>query len=515
MLGVGAAIAIGQLVAGLVGVAAASPFLAVGETAIDHMFGPAREFAVRTFGTNDKPVLLISMGVVLALFGVLAGLLSRRRALPGEVFAAVLGLVGVVAVLTRAGTGALGVLAPVASLAGGVAVFGWLHHLALRWTAARSAAKTGEPAGKPDSEPDTELGTRRRFLAGTAGVVVGAGVAGIGGNLLTEQAATAASRAAVGPLVPATTVNPTPVGADFASIGTPTFLTPNADFYRIDTELTVPEMSTDNWSLRIHGMVDREVTFRWDDIRNRPLTEEVVTLCCVSNPVGGPYISNARFIGVPIADLLAEAGVHPGADQVLSTSVDQWTAGTPVDMLTDRKVGALLAIGMNGEPLPVEHGFPARMVVPGLYGYVSATKWVVDMKLTTFAQDQAYWVPRGYSAQAPVKTESRIDVPAALSKVKASPAGSVPIAGIAWAQGKGIAKVEVSLDNGPWQPAQLSTEVSKNAWRMWRVFVNLGPGTHTVRARATDATGYTQTGDIADTVPNGATGYPSVQFSVT
>jgi DMSO/TMAO reductase YedYZ molybdopterin-dependent catalytic subunit len=536
VLSLGAALALGQLVAGLLNNSEAAPYLAVGETFIDHVSAPLKEFAVRSFGADDKAVLLAGMGVVLLGFGVLAGLLARRRPQPGLVLATVLGAVGIFAVLTRGGVGPLDVLAPITSLIAGVAIFALLHRLALTWTLdrqAEAAAAASEPS-TPDERPEQQREkqawqrpaaerdqgaladrtgrSRRKFLASSAGVAVGAGVVAIGGNMLTEKAAAAASRSAVGPLVATHTAPAIPLAADFASTGTPTYLTGNGDFYRIDTELTVPSVRAEDWSLKIHGLVDREVTFGYADIRNRPLTEQLVTLCCVSNPVGGPYISNARWIGVPIADLLAEAGVRPGADQVLSTSVDGWTAGTPVDMLTDPNVGALLAIGMNGQPLPIEHGFPARMVVPGLYGYVSATKWVVDLKLTTFATDQAYWVPRGYAQQAPVKTESRIDVPTAFAQVKA---GSVPIAGIAWAQGKGIEKVEVSLDNGPWQPAQLSTLVSKNTWRMWRVFLDLKPGTHTVRARATDATGYTQTAEAAGTVPDGASGYPSVQFTVS
>jgi hypothetical protein len=226
--------------------------------------------------------------------------------------------------------------------------------------------------------------------------------------------------------------------------------------------------------------------------------------------VGGPYISNGRFIGVLMRDLLAEAGVHPGADQLLSTSVDGYTAGTPVSALTDDR-GSMLAIGMDGQPLPVEHGFPARMVVPGLYGYVSATKWVTDMELTTFGAKQGYWVPRGYSQLAPVKTESRIDVPQSFARVNA---GSVVIAGIAWAQTKGIARVEIRVDGGRWQDAQLATEVTKNSWRMWRVFVDLKPGNHRVESRATDDTGYVQTQDQAGEIPDGATGWHSVSFSV-
>jgi hypothetical protein len=284
------------------------------------------------------------------------------------------------------------------------------------------------------------------------------------------------------------------------------------DFYRIDTALTVPQVSTAAWSLRIHGMVDREITLKYDDIRTRPLVERLVTLTCVSEPVGGPYISNARWIGVPISDLLNQAGVRPGADELLSTSIDGFTAGTPVSALLDPNRGALLAIGMNGEPLPVEHGFPARMVVPGLYGYVSATKWVTDWELTTFAAKQGYWIPRGYSALAPIKTESRIDKPAQFDTVTA---GQVTIAGIAWAQTKGISRVQVRVDGGPWQDAQLSTEVSKDTWRMWRAFVDMRSGQHTVQARATDQTGYTQTGQNQISIPDGATGYPSVTFTAT
>ncbi|HEY0804592.1 MAG TPA: molybdopterin-dependent oxidoreductase, partial [Pseudonocardiaceae bacterium] len=405
------------------------------------------------------------------------------------------------AVLNRQDLGQIAVLAPVFSLVAGALVFRLLHRLALEWVTDRDAAD--DDAARSDN-------SRRKFLIGSAGVVAGAGVAGIAGQVLIGNNNVDASRAAVGPLVAANGPTTVPTGADFVSSGTPSYLTDAGAFYRVDTALTVPQLATQNWSLRIHGMVDREKTFSYADIRNRPLVERIVTLCCVSNPVGGPYISNAKFIGVLMRDLLAEAGVHSGADQLLSTSVDNYTAGTPVSALTDDR-GAMLAIGMNGQPLPVEHGFPARMVVPGLYGYVSATKWVTDMELTTFAAKQGYWVPRGYSQSAPVKTESRIDVPQSFAKVGA---GSVVIAGIAWAQTKGIARVEVRVDGGAWQDAQLATEVTKNSWRMWRVFVDLKPGNHRVESRATDDTGYTQTQTQADPIPDGASGWHSVSFSV-
>jgi DMSO/TMAO reductase YedYZ molybdopterin-dependent catalytic subunit len=509
VLSLGAALASGQLVAGFVG-AEASPYLAVGDAVVNHTPGWLKEFAVNAFGTADKTVLLSVMAVVLVLLGVLAGLLSRRNYVPGVVIAVLLGIVGVAAVLSRSDLGQLGVLAPVVSLAVGALVFRLLHRQAMEWTLIRGAAPDDDDGdGDHPLYGDSPGDSRRRFLVGTAGVAVGAGLAAVVGEVLTTDHNVEGSRAAVGNLVPANTVT-VPPGADFASSGTPTFVTNSANFYRVDTALTVPQIRTQDWSLRIHGMVDHPMTFSYADIRNRPLVERVITLCCVSNPVGGPYISNGTFVGVLLKDLLAEVGVQAGADQLLSTSVDGYTAGTPVDTLTDDR-GAMLAIGMNGQPLPVEHGFPARMVVPGLYGYVSATKWVTDMELTTFAARQGYWVPRGYSQQAPVKTESRIDVPGPSGSVNA---GAVVIAGIAWAQTKGIQRVEVRVDGGPWQDAQLSAEVNKNTWRMWRTFVTLKAGSHLVESRATDDTGYTQASQQADAIPDGATGYPSVTFSV-
>ena len=501
VLGIGSAIAIGEIVAVFVGPTSA-PLLAVNEEIVNLTQARFKEFAVNTLGlgTSDKTVLMISVGVALLLFGVVAGLLSRRRAAPGVVLAILLGVIGVYVVLQRDDLGQLGVLSPVASLVGGVMAFRWLHRLAL----AAVLAQAQEQAWAADE-------SRRKFLVTSAGVAVGAGIVGLGGHALANRANAQQSIDQIGTLTPADPAPRLPAGADFAADGTPGFITDNADFYRIDTALTVPQLSAQSWSLKIHGMVDKEITFSYADIRNRKLIERPVTLTCVSEPVGGPYISTSNFIGVPLRDLLLEAGVKPGAQQLFSTSVDGFTVGTPVDVLLDPNRGAMLAIGMNRQPLPVEHGFPARMVVPGLYGYVSATKWVVDMELTTWAQ-QAYWVPRGYSQQAPIKTESRIDKPQAYANVAP---GAVTVAGIAWAQTRGIAKVEVRVDNGPWQSAQLSTQVSVNTWRMWRTSFQLRAGTHTVESRATDDTGYTQTSAQADEIPDGATGWPSVTFTVS
>ena len=270
-------------------------------------------------------------------------------------------------------------------------------------------------------------------------------------------------------------------------------------------------MTTQDWKLRIHGMVDREITVDYASLSAGALVERDVTLCCVSNEVGGDLIGNARWLGLPIGPLLQQAGPHPDADMVLSTSVDGWTAGTPLPVLTDGR-DALLAIAMNGEPLPIEHGFPVRMVVPGLYGYVSATKWVVDLEVTRFDKAQGYWTPRGWSALGPVKTESRIDVPQDSATVKA---GRVAVAGIAWAQHRGIKAVEVQVDGGAWQAATLGAEATVDTWRQWVFAWDATPGKHTLRVRSTDGPGTPQTSQVAPPAPDGASGWHTIGVTVT
>ncbi|HEX8866800.1 MAG TPA: molybdopterin-dependent oxidoreductase, partial [Lentzea sp.] len=366
LVSVAAALAAGHLVAGLVS-PLASPFLAVGNTAIDLTPHPVKDFAVRTFGENDKLVLLGGMAVVLALLGVVAGVLSRRNPWPGTALAGVLGLLGVAAVLTRPTSTAWAVVAPLASLVVGVVAFRWL------WSQA--------PAVVPG---------RRRFLLSTAAVAAGAGVAAVGGQWLAGRVDVEASRRGI-TLRPRETAPEIPFGADFSREGTPPFLTPNEKFYRVDTALSIPRLRAEDWRLRVHGMVDNEMMLSYDDLLRRPLVEKTITLVCVSNEVGGPYISTSNFIGVSLPDLLKDAGVRPGADQLATRSVDGWTCGTPVASIMATGSNAMLVVGMNGEPLPLERGFPVRMVVPGLYGYVSATKWLVDAELTTFDAFDPYW----------------------------------------------------------------------------------------------------------------------------
>ena len=352
---------------------------------------------------------------------------------------------------------------------------------------------------------------RRGFLAASAATAGAAAVAGLAGRLLAERSSVTTARNAIKlPKPVPATVQTLPPGVDLNIPGLASFITPNNNFYRVDTAIVLPEVDPTSWQLRIHGMVNREITITFDELLKRPLIEDYVTLCCVSNPVGGPYIGNALWLGASLASLLREAGIKAGADQLMCTSVDGFTSGTPVQTVMDGR-DALLAVAMNGQPLPIAHGFPARMVVPGLYGYVSATKWVTDINVTTFAGNYAYWAQRGWSQQAPIKTESRIDVPNGANQIRP---GRTAVAGVAWAQHKGIEAVEVRVDQGPWNQARLAAVPDLDTWRQWVWEWDATSGNHIIEARATDKTGYTQTATQAQPEPNGASGYPSAAVTV-
>jgi DMSO/TMAO reductase YedYZ molybdopterin-dependent catalytic subunit len=511
LLGVGAALAAGDLVAGLIS-PASSPVLAVGGQFIRLTPEWLKALAIATFGVYDKLALLVGIAVVLVLVAAGAGLASRRSATPGALLVVVLGLVGVASATAAPAFSVLDLVAPLVALGVGLAVLLGLHRLAM------GVAAAGGPASPEAEQPTVHrpgpVGTpgaaRRRFLVGVAGTAAGVAAAAVGGRWLAATGGADASRSAVGALdgAPAAPVDLL-TGSDFAAQGTPTWLTPNNAFYRIDTALQVPQLTTRDYALRIHGLVDRELRLSYDDLRGRRLVEAPITMTCVSNEVGGTLISNAVFLGVPLADLLAEAGMRPGAQQIASTSVDGFTTGTPVAAVTDGRA-AMLALAMNGEPLPVEHGFPVRMVVPGLYGFVSGCKWLTDMELTTFAGFTSYWEQRGWAEQAPVRTQSRVDVPRAGSTVLA---GRTTVAGVAWAQHTGVARVEVRVDGGPWQDAELARDVSIDTWRMWRATVDLAPGAHRLQVRATDRGGYTQVATPTATIPDGATGWHTVDVS--
>ncbi|MDP9168249.1 MAG: molybdopterin-dependent oxidoreductase, partial [Actinomycetota bacterium] len=472
--------------------------------------------AITTFGTNDKTALLIGMAVALTLIGLAVGLVSRRSVLPGVVAIGVIGIIGALAVFEKS-TNRLGLLAPAASLIVGIGVFVWLHSRA-RPTSATAADDAQPITADDDPGRGRSLG-RRRFVLSAVAAAVGALVAGAGGLALARRIDVTASRKGIGELVPTTPAPSIPPGAAFPELGTPPFLTPAADFYRIDINLEVPQLRAEDATLRITGMVDHPVEFTFADIRAMPLMEQTITMTCVSNEVGGPYVSTANFIGVPLLDLLDRAGIQSGAQQVVGHSVDGFTLGTPLDMLRATGKQAMVAIGMNREPLLPEHGFPMRTVVPGLYGYVSATKWLTELELATY-DVKPYWVERGWDGQppgvVPVKISSRIDYPKSFQQVSG---GQVTVAGTAWAQGRGISKVELRFDKGDWQPAELSTEVNPNTWRMFKLTTTLAPGQHTVTSRAFDGNGVMQAEQRLrllnpGPVPDGSTGWQSMIFTV-
>ena len=362
----------------------------------------------------------------------------------------------------------------------------------------------------PDDQAPSRWPARRRFLISSGAAAAVAAFGTVAGRNLIDEHNIASARAAIRfprPVVPAP---PLPAGSNLNIPGLSSFITPDDSFYRVDTALLTPQVNPATWQLRIHGMVQREVTITFADLLRRPLIEAYVTLTCVSNPVGGPYAGNAKWLGVSLADLIRQARPLAGANQLLSTSIDGYTSGTPLQVVLDGR-NALLAVAMNGTALPVVHGFPARMVVPGLYGYVSATKWVTDIEVTTFASAVGYWAQHGWSQQGPIKTESRIDVPIASASLAP---GLTPVAGVAWAQHKGIAAVEVRLNGGPWHEARLAAVPGIDTWRQWVWEWPATPGNYLIEARATDATGYTQTAIQTQPPPNGASGYPSAEVTV-
>ncbi len=472
---------------------------AVGSVVIDLTPGPVKEWAIQTFATNDKLFLTVAVLVVIAVIAMATAQFEDRKI--GSVALGLAGVLGSVAVLSRTGARPIDIVPSLVGAAAGIAVLRLLVSARLGPSA---------PATSPDADTAADPG-RRRSLA-TLGFLAAGTLAGVVGVVLGRAASSVSGdRRAYTPPAPKVPGPPIPPDVQPTGVDLPPFITPAADFYRIDTALSVPQVQRQDWRLRIHGMVDREVTFRFDELAQFEAVDKVVTLTCVSNPVGGNLISNATWTGYRVRDLLARAGVHADADMVLSTSVDGFTAGTPVEALTDNR-DALLAVAMNGDPLPTEHGYPARLVVPGLYGYVSATKWLVDLELTRFDRAQAYWTKLGWSAHGPIKTESRIDVPRAGAAV---PAGTATFGGVAWAQHRGIKAVEVRIDDGPWRPATLGAAYSNDTWRLWSyTWQATEPGRHTVTVRATDGTGAVQTADVAGAVPDGATGWHSVSFTV-
>ncbi len=490
------ALAVGELF-GFVASPQSAPLVSVGGVVIDKVPESGKDLAIRLFGTHDKLALQIGTVVILLAVAALVGILGSRRLWWGLAGIGGFAVIGIIAALTRTGAdGSWLVPSLLGGIAGGVALW-----LLLRAAPARTGTDQPEQAANVGRQ-------RRQFLGVVAATVAGSAVLGYVGRILGQGSEVNAARDAL--------VLPTPSGTRAtapaaANVGDLSYVTSNADFYRIDTAIVVPRVDPNDWTLSVTGRVASPFTITWNELLAMPMIERYVTLTCVSNEVGGDLVGNAKWLGVPVKALLDRARPDPAADQVVSRSTDGFTAGTPTKVLVDGR-DAMVAIAMNGEPLPLEHGFPARMVVPGLYGYVSATKWLAELQLSTFADFDAYWVPRGWAQMGPIKTESRIDRPGDGSTVSA---GTTAIRGVAWAQHRGISTVEVQADDGPWMSAELAAVASIDTWRLWSVTWNATPGKHTLRVRATDNAGEVQTATDAPPAPDGASGYHTISVNVS
>jgi len=472
-----------------------SPVAAIGDVFIDGLPGWAVRAGIDQLGTGDKPFLVTMIVVITVLLGAWLGLATLKRRWVGPTVFGIAGLFGAWATVRDPLSDAFpSVLATLVPAAVGAAALLFLV----------DAAAATQP--QPDRSPAMAGTNRRRFLVGAGGTAVFALFGAVLGRRLAGRHSVEGERGEV--VLP--DVDHVSVAEDLATPGITPYLVSNEDFYRIDTALTVPQISPEDWTLRITGMVDEELELTFDDLLGRDQVEEIITLSCVSNEVGGDLVGNARWQGVLLADLLQEAGPHDGAEQVVGISTDGFTAGFPLEVALDGRP-CLVAYGMNGEPLPVVHGFPARLVVPGLYGYVSATKWLSEIRLTTWEDFDGYWIPRGWAKEGPIKTQSRIDVPRGGASLTPGPQA---IAGVAWAPVRGIEKVEVQIDDGEWQEARLGDETTDLSWRQWVLEWDAPVGDHEIRVRATDGDGETQTDEIAPPNPDGATGWHRIGVSV-
>lgn len=495
--GVSVALGFTELFAGMFA-SVPSAMASIGAVVIDVSPQWLQKFAISVFGTQDKLVLGIGIFVIAALIGMTLGRRSSVSPVPIIVGFAVFGLTGVVAQLQEAEASVAPVVASTLNAMGiGITSFYWLKTL---W----------DPVGGDVTDDTSADFGRRRMLLGVAAVAT-VTVVSIGAGRLMLQGRSEAQRAAL--------VLPTPIQAmpdpgpehDFDLNGVAPVVVGNSTFYRIDTALVVPAIDPEVWSLRIHGMVDQEVTLSYADLEAMDQIERYVTLACVSNDVGGRLVGNALWTGVLLKDVLELAGVQAGAEQLVSRSVDGWSSGFPVEYALGDKE-AMIATGMNREVLPTSHGFPARLVVPGLYGYVSATKWLDEIELSTWDGFDGYWIPRGWNKEGPISTQSRIDRPKSNSSVAA---GTFTLGGVAWAPTLRIERVEVQIDDGPWRDAELAESLSDASWRLWKIDAELEAGPHTARVRSTDGTGVTQTGEKVRSRPGPATGWHEVGFTAT
>jgi len=471
-----------------------SPVVAVAELLIRVTPGALVEWAIGTLGDQDKPLLVGGIFVFLALVFAWAGRIAARVWWLAVLLLGTLAAVGVAAVAIQEAP------SPVVYLPIAVGFVTWVLVLGLLTDRLRAAES---------AEPEVPTG-RRGFLIGAAAVaVISVGLGALGRIFGGGRREVEASRRLL--RITGVTEPQVPPEARIGLAGVSPWATPEEEFYLIHTAIALPTIEPEDWRLRIHGLVDREVTVSYQDLIARKRTEAWVTLNCVSNTIGGDLIGNAWWSGVSLADLLDEAGVSADADALLQTSDDGWTCGTPLSVVMDGR-DAMLAVAMNGRPLPIEHGFPVRTLVPGLYGFVSATKWVVDIEVTRFDRFEAYWTGKGWAEQAPVRLGSRVDVPRSGQEV---PAGEVPVGGVAWQQHVGIDGVEVSVDGGDWQSVDIAAPPTVDTWVQWAGTVSVEPGDHLLRVRAIGADGQVQTGVERDPVPDGVTGWHDVEFTAT
>ncbi|GAB2594460.1 molybdopterin-dependent oxidoreductase [Microlunatus antarcticus] len=499
----GVAVGVGHLVASFVN-PTASPVIAVGSALIDAAPTPAKTFAVRLLGNYDKPVLIGAVGVALLVFAAVLGLVAwshRRVALVG------IALLGVVGAGTAVYRGDL--LDAVPSLVAGAAGVAALLLLVARSARSAPTSATASTTATTTTGTTTGTGGRRGFLAALGLTALVAALAGGGGVVVGRvRSAGALARRGTGLPAPTSPAPPLPAGAQIPGM-TP-FTTPVDSFYRVDISLVTPQIDASSWSLTIDGMVDSPLTLTYDELLAMPLIERDITLTCVSNEVGGSYVSSGRWLGVPFSAILEKVGVQAGADQVYSYSLDSgYTASTPLQAVSDGR-DAMIAVGLDGQPLADARGYPARMIVPGLFGFVANTKWLERIEFTTYAKRTAYWTERKWATDGPILTQSRIDLPKSLSTI---PKDKPVIAGVAWAQHRGITKVEVKIDDGPWQEADLAVDAGLDLWRQWSLPFTGDAGLHSATVRATDATGETQPEARTKVFPDGARGWHQIQFT--
>lgn len=480
------------------------PITAIATRFIDNVPKSVKDFAIEVFGTNDKLALGVGIWLVLTLIAWATLRVAPRSTWIVPVVILGLGAVGLLAQLP------LGFGEVVTTLAMVIAALASIYLFIGLPTRTRSDGDPQSATPMPTTRWMAPV-DRRQFFNRAVAISAGAvGAGGVGYALTRQRDGQIIASAPDVPTPSANDASP-PLPSESVQVdGQSSFITPNDDFYRIDTAFSSPRIKLEDWTLKIDGMVDNPIELTFDELISRDVVERAVTLCCVSNEVGGSLIGNAMWIGIPLADLLEEVGVQDGADQIASESVDGWTCGFPTEVALDGR-DAMIAVGMNGEPLPIDHGFPARLVVPGLYGYVSATKWLDAITLTTQDDFDGYWIPRGWSKDGPVKTQSRIDVPSGGTTVSS---GSVAIAGVAWAQQRGIQKVEVRIDDGDWLEAELADEFSIDTWAQWVLRWDGTPGSHKAEVRATDRDGMTQPAERTPVAPDGATGYHTISFNV-